>query len=140
MSDVIQLHPKAKEPEKRILWVCNCGCNTFHNLESGDIECANCGTVQNNIGGGWRTPLPPATNVEPSDENEIKTLDGVIEDFGRRHIEAKVSDDTISGIFLVHRTGAVQTWTQFIETTEQRDWLRGRLQVAIKLIEVVKKP
>lgn len=140
MSDVVQLHPKTKEPAPRFIWVCNCGCSTFRHLDTGDIECANCSVVQAGVDGDWRTPLPPATNVQPSDENEITTIDGVLEDFGRRHIEAKVSDDTISGIFLVHRTGAVQTWTQFIETTEQRDWLRGRLQDAIPLIEVNKKP
>jgi hypothetical protein len=131
VTNVVSLS-KAKD-ERRLIWICVCGCTTHHAFADGAIECASCGTTACCYGGEWRERLP----AEPEEPEQIgkenfKVVNiGDSENFMRRHTK----DPDVRMIIIGQDDGALSCWSTDIGGTPEREaWIdrmfaRARKQI-----------
>lgn len=128
----------SKQAEQR-QWICSCGNCTFALYENGEIACAHCGDSSYDEG-EWK--LPPLPSSDTSKKRSKKTPTNVIRmwdsDAGLRHVLDDILNDKPSYIVSITDGGRVRTWGNSVKSDEEREWLKHRLKVALKLFCGVK--
>lgn len=113
------------------VWVCNCGCSTFELRSDGTAACAACDTVQDADGAGWSSWTAQSSKSEDEAFRDIQGNGSV--DFARRRVAQMASDDTTTTLIVIRRDGSLSTWSE-VETAEQMEWLRRKLDQAATLV------
>ena len=123
-----------KKPAKRI-WVCDCGCSTFKLREDGSAICAHCDKQSSEAAdGAWYAPIKddPDRNEDLAAPFEDIQGNGSVE-FARRRLAKLATDDDVTVLAIVKSDGRVHAWSE-VETPEQVDWVKDRLDAAHGLI------
>ena len=118
----------AKAKDETVIFVCNCGCASFTLRADGFAECRNCEAVSDD--GGWRAR---------KDTDPDFTGQATFEDGGStaEFAEHKAKRDVSSADWIIFGTneGRVVSWARdFMETPEQRSWLRNGVEAGIDAI------
>lgn len=132
MSDVVKFGPKA--PKTPLIWVCTCGCSTFELLSDNTVRCPVCEIVSPSPDGGWYAPeTDKMWEGKESDEAPIRDIsgNGSVE-FARARLRKYATDEDAMAICVFKEDGAVHTWSM-VETAEQLEWLKRKLEVAYEL-------
>lgn len=140
MTDNVVEFPKSD----KVIYVCNCGCQSFRLYPSAAVECANCGSphaVPNAVG-EWvkQLPeLPPTITGTDGGTMSIKALGSV--DFARAMVLRTLNDWAKAGklgmIAGYHHDGTGKIWTD-VTTQSQKDWVLRRLRELADHIEQTK--
>jgi len=138
MSKVVKFDPKKPKAANTAgtpkIWVCACGCSTFELLSTHMLHCPVCETVSASPDGGWYTldtdkmwqgDTPDATPIRDISGN------GSVE-FARARLRKYAADDDVAAILVFKEDGAVHAWSA-VETREQLEWLKQKLDVAYEL-------
>jgi hypothetical protein len=135
MTEVIQLFPELP-PEPKRLWVCQCGCSTFHLLDDGSTECANCEAVTGVSYGGWEALVEGGEEV-PEGVNSFCDVQGDGPDFAHRRLARLAGEEDTVGVVVVKEDGAISLWSRALEDAHI-DWMQERLDRAKDLAETLR--
>lgn len=126
MSNVVTIH---QEP---MLWVCVCGCTTFHALSDGTGECAACNKPHDFEGSGWIVRIDDRVFTGNDVFRDVQG-NGSIE-FARRRVADLAAGDDVVALVVLRVGGEIHTWSD-VETGEQVEWLERRMSDAVDLIK-----
>ena len=126
MSNVVTIH------EEPMLWVCNCGCTTFHALSDGTGECAACNSPHDFDGSGWIARTDGRVYTGNDIFRDVQG-NGSIE-FVRRRVADLAAGDDVVALVVLRNGGEIHTWSD-VETADQVDWLDRRMNDAVDLIK-----
>lgn len=127
MADIINFKPETR------IWICECGCATFHLRSDGKAECAACGKVATAEGQGWFDTLSEKQR-DPDLDNPLYDIAGNSSvDFARRRMVKLASGDDNAIIIIVENDGTIRTWS-VVETEEQEEWAKRQIESALDLI------
>lgn len=116
--------------DRRLIWVCNCGCTVHRAYADGEIRCADCDTAATADFGEWRQRLPdaPESPKEVGPENfKVVTLDSAETFLKRRLLEGCGG---ISVVIVVHADGGMATYAEEHFRDERAEWLHEQLAIA----------
>jgi hypothetical protein len=113
---------KTARDERKLIWVCNCGCTNFTAFSDGHLECSTCEAEACGYEENWRERLPDAPDEpEPVGADNFKRvfeLDGA-NGFLRRHAKS----DDIAFVAIAHLDGSVSTFNaEPYDTPDRRAW------------------
>lgn len=133
MADIIDITKKPEPEEEPGIWVCICGCSTFHLNENNLLRCSACdNTLHPEAEGGWERP-----ETDQKWEGEPSFADvygnGSVE-FAQRRMQQRVADPNTCLIVVATQEGSVSAWSR-AETKEQLEWVQEKLDDAFDLIE-----
>lgn len=132
MTNVVSFPARDQD---RLVYVCGCGCRTHFARADGELECANCGALDNVSGGEWRRRLPePPASPEPlvggySTVVELDTDSAAIARMARDAEPGKMAV-----MILIFADGTVRSWGREILEAEQIEWLDKRLGDAREML------
>jgi len=121
--------------DRKVYYVCKCGCTTFVLRPGYIIECANCKREHGGDMGAWQLDCEP--EVPPIYEGEpvrnITVIDFHESDLSIERVRRRISAETTG--FVIHATkeGDVHTWGT-ISGVAQHEWLARQLATAIRLL------
>jgi hypothetical protein len=126
MSNVVPLH------EEPMIWVCKCGCTTFHALSDGTGECAACDLPHDFDGSGW---IPRADDRMFTGNDVFRDVqgNGSVE-FARRRVADLAAGEDVVALVVLRTGGEIHTWSD-VETAEQVGWVGRRMGDAVDLIK-----
>ena len=126
MSNII---PLKQEP---MLWVCVCGCTTFHALSDGTGECAACNRSHDFDGSGW---IPRVDDRVFTGNDVFRDVQGNGSgEFARRRVADLAASDDAVVLVVLRKGGEIHTWSD-VETADQVDWVGRRMADAVDLIK-----
>lgn len=126
MSNVVSI--KA-EP---MLWVCACGCTTFHALSDGTGECAACNAPHDFDGSGWIPRLDDRVFTGNDVFRDVQGNGSV--EFARRRVADLAASEDVVALVVLRTGGEIHTWSD-VETVEQAEWVGRRMSDAVDLIK-----
>jgi len=127
MADIVNLNPETR------IWVCECGCATFHLRSDGEAECAVCDGTAAAQGQGWFDRLS-GKQRDPDLDKPVNDINGNGSvDFARRRMTKLASGDDNAIIIIVEKDGRIRTWS-VVETEEQEEWAKEQIEAALDLI------
>jgi len=128
--------PPTIEPPKDTrdaIWTCAaCASQTFFLHATGQTECVGCNLLSNDADIEsdtlWRERKPPV----PAEIEEINPTNTMIRHLGPALIKkefsgAVLNDDNIA-LCVVGREGDMKMWCEGVDTPEQLEWFRSRLE------------
>lgn len=124
---------KRREPEeKRLIWVCQCGCSTFELSNDGSAQCAFCRETREE-GGGWfrKDHEPEWMGDEPISDVQGN---GSVE-FAQRVVAKRALSDDAVALIVIRENGTIHVWSD-LETDEQVDWTKRRIDDAKDLLDL----
>lgn len=131
MGDVVDLTP----PEA-LIWVCDCGCSTFHLLSDGVAYCSVCrepvigsnaGWQDNTISAGEREePLIPRSDHQGNGSPEFALA------LARR----SANGNDVKLIIVADESSRTRVWAA-AETSAQMEWCKERVQDAVGLLDAL---
>lgn len=128
-------------PPDQLIYVCDCGCQSFRLYPSAAVECANCGlshTVPDAVG-EWLKQLPdlPET-ITRTDAGTITVKALRTPDFARAQVLRDLNDWAKSGeleLIVGYRTdGNGKNWSN-VQTQDQKEWVLRKLRQLTAHIE-----
>lgn len=133
MGEVVNL---SRTSEADLVWVCNCGCQTFRLRADGESECAACETLSAGETGGWRRRLP-----DPTFGADMPTTEGATSctslgsaDAAIKRVLRKADPDNLAALATIHSDGRISTWSMDTDTRSRKAWLRKRMRTAYRLM------
>jgi hypothetical protein len=131
MTEVVAFKPRVTDQD--MIFVCNCGSASFQLRGDGEAVCAKCEVVVNMSvpHKWWKEPEALDLAEEAPEEIIGGNADGGV--FAERSIKrlAQEADWLICGTF----AGRISSWSrEFIETDEQRLWLREKAEYGLGMI------
>lgn len=123
MDNVVSFPPAE---DKRLLWVCLCGCTTFRLFSDGHAECASCEDIANGEPDGWRERLPrvPADpELASVDSFAVKNIDDA-DVFLKRQARSPAD---IAAVVVLHSTAQISSWQR---GDADVGWIRDQLDHA----------
>jgi hypothetical protein len=126
MGEVINISADAP-----LVWVCECGCSTFHMMSDSSAECSACEKAHDGIGNGWidrdrRSSVPPGDVFADTQGN------GSVE-FARLRVAKMASDDNVRALIVAREDGSISTWTA-AEDAAQVAWVVEKVHQACDLM------
>lgn len=112
-------------------WLCNCGCQTHYIRTDGEVECANCGVLASGLVGGGYLKVPKGEMLaeKPAEVNHVVILDSA--ETAIKRVLRRQEADNMRALIVLWADGKISTWgREWMETREQRGWLRRGLECA----------
>lgn len=136
-TKIVDFRPKAevKPVEAPHIWVCQCGCSTFELLSDGTVRCPVCESVTESPDGGWYNPDNKARwEGEDGDIGPVRDIssNGSVE-FAQMQLCSYAKDKDAAAVIVFKEGGSVSVWSK-VETQEQREWFKDKLDIAYGLV------
>ena len=130
MGEVVEFPPE----DELGYWLCDCGCQTHYVRTDGEVECAHCGNLVSNAGGGYlRVPEYEAFIEKPDEVNHVVMLDSA--ETAIRRVLRRQEPDNMCALIVLWANGKISTWgKEIMETRAQRGWLRRGLECARRVL------
>ena len=125
MSNVVSLNP---DP---MIWVCQCGCTTFHALSDGTGECAACNKSHDFDGSGWLLRADDRVFTGGDVFRDVQGNGSV--EFARQRVAQLSTGGDVVALVVLREGGEIHTWSS-VDTVEQVEWLSRRMNDAVELI------
>ena len=134
-DNVVQLSTKTAE---KMLWVCDCGCTTFHLFQGEPPRCANCDSLAGTADhSGWTACLPP--RMSQKSDTDMFSIVGAPEgdtDFPRRRMARRALEESAAMVVVGFKSGEVAVWSE-AACRAQADWVKSRLALATAIVDAV---
>lgn len=119
-SNVVELHPS----KAAYIWLCGkCGCKTWFVRQDGELECPSCENISD---AGW-LELPAVSAETIVEEPNTTVVNFASHEMALRSVLVHASKSEACLVLVLRRDGHIDSWKD-IETDEQREWLRRRIE------------
>ena len=121
---------------ERQIWVCDCGCSTFHLFQGEAPVCANCDKIAGcGDESGWISALPPRmTQKAESEMFSSVGAPGRDTEFPRRRMMRRALEESAALVVVGFKSGEVSVWSE-ANCKEQAEWAKSRLCLATSMID-----
>jgi hypothetical protein len=133
VSNVVDFK-KGPGPDEMI-WICECGCQSFWLRADFKAECLTCGAIPSDENGEWRTQLPtPPETAEPVDGDLVKSVVIDSDVLALRQTLAMADVEKTCFVAVVQKNGHVRTFGDTIGHQEGIEWVDERLADVRRMI------
>lgn len=130
MTSVVDLNRERRD--RRLIWVCACGCTSFYLAADGGAFCQSCGCdVTDGPAQQWRAKLPPAPEPEAAEELGGDTFKVTNLDSAETWFKRRLREDTktVLGAAAIYTDGSLSSFAMpdLWDTPERIEWTERRL-------------
>lgn len=127
MTEIIDLGKERLE--RKLIWVCRCGCTVFRCHEDGGIECPECERITDQYTGEWRIRLPVAPEKpRPTDGKCFKVISIDTAVHWLKRMAPLVAEKEVAMGLILFADGSSNRWLTEIKGKAQANWLQRRFK------------
>lgn len=119
---------------EKMIFICGCGCASFHLRKDGEAECCACDNIADANGQGWYNRTIDDPPRDPDLDKPLNDINGNGSvEFARHRISKMATNPEAALIIVIDNDGTVHAWSK-VATEEQENWATEQVNQALDLI------
>lgn len=129
--------PLEEDPDKNLIWICECGCST-HTLHcDGVIRCAVCETPFSEETSAWYSPVRSESNKYDKEDEPFNDIQGNgSRAFAIERMRQRLLEPGCTVAVLAFEDGSVSVWST-VESKDRVAWARRKLKQGFDIVKKI---